>query len=103
MSDLIVLLSGAATGSSSWTPISAPLAALGASVVAPDLIGYGRSPPPSSSYGIAEEVSRLMGLLDCPQNGTIHLVAHSLGSLIGLHLRRALGSRVTRMTLVEPV
>jgi pimeloyl-ACP methyl ester carboxylesterase len=47
--------------------------------------------------------SHLMGLLDCPQNGTIHLVTHSLGSLIGRHLRRALGSRVTRMTLIEPV
>jgi pimeloyl-ACP methyl ester carboxylesterase len=44
-----------------------------------------------------------MGLLDRPQNGTIHLVAHSLGSLIGLLLRRELGSRVTRMTLIEPV
>lgn len=32
-----------------------------------------------------------------------HLVTHSLGSLIGLHLRRALGARVTRMTLVDPV
>jgi pimeloyl-ACP methyl ester carboxylesterase len=72
------------------------------SFVAPDLIGYGRSPPPSSPYGIAEEVSHLMGLLDRPQNGRIHLVTHSLGSLIG-HLRRALGSRVTRMTLIEPV
>jgi hypothetical protein len=30
-------------------------------------------------------------------------VTHSLGSLIGLHLRRALGARVTGMTLVDPV
>jgi predicted alpha/beta hydrolase family esterase len=30
-------------------------------------------------------------------------VAHSLGSLMGLHLRRELGARVTRMTLIEPV
>jgi pimeloyl-ACP methyl ester carboxylesterase len=57
MSDLIVLLHGAATGSSSWTTISASLSGSGASVVAPDLIGYGRSPPPSSSYGIAESNS----------------------------------------------
>jgi pimeloyl-ACP methyl ester carboxylesterase len=103
MSDLIVLLHGSATGSSSWTPLAASLAGSSASVVAPDLIGYGRSPPPSSSYGIAEEVSHLLGLLDRPENGTIHLVTHSFGSLIGLHLRRALGSRVTRMTLIEPV
>jgi pimeloyl-ACP methyl ester carboxylesterase len=44
-----------------------------------------------------------LGLLDRPGSGTIHLVTHSLGSLIGLHLRRALGSRVTRMTLIEPI
>jgi pimeloyl-ACP methyl ester carboxylesterase len=103
MSDLIVLLHGSGTGSSSWMPIAASLAGSGASVVAPDLLGYGRSPPPGSSYGIAEEVSHLLGLLDRPENGTIHLVTHSFGSLIGLHLRRALGSRVTRMTLIEPV
>jgi pimeloyl-ACP methyl ester carboxylesterase len=35
--------------------------------------------------------------------GSFHLVAHSFGSLIGLHLRRALGARVTRMTLIDPV
>jgi pimeloyl-ACP methyl ester carboxylesterase len=57
MSDLIVLLHGSATGSSTWTPISAPLAGSGASFTVPDLIGYGRSPPPSSSYGIAESNS----------------------------------------------
>jgi hypothetical protein len=39
-----MLLHGSATGSSSWTPISASLAASGASVVAPDLIGCGRFP-----------------------------------------------------------
>ena len=59
MSDLIVLLHGAATGSLSWTPISASLAELGASFAVPDLIGYGRSPPPSSSYGIAESNSEM--------------------------------------------
>ena len=61
MSDLIVLLHGAATGSSSWTPVSAALTHAGRRVVAPDLVGYGRSPPASDCYGIAEEVAHLMG------------------------------------------
>jgi len=115
MSDTIVLLHGSATGSSSWDAVAGSLVSAGARVFAPDLLGYGRSPAPSGSYGIAEEVAHLVRLLDLqPYSchgriyavghiGTFHLVTHSLGALIGLHLRRALGARVTGMTLVDPV
>src|SRR5262249_273920 len=108
-------LHGGATGSSSWNPVARALVSSGASVFAPDMLGYGASPAPTGSYAIAEEVAhltRLLGLQPHSCNGTIyavgfggtfHLVAHSLGALIGLHLRRALGARVTRMTLVDPV
>ncbi len=115
MSDTIVLLHGSATGSSSWDAVAGSLVSAGARVFAPSLLGYGRSPAPSGSYGIAEEVAHLVRLLDLqPYSchgriyavghiGTFHLVTHSLGALIGLHLRRALGARVTGMTLVDPV
>src|SRR5262249_20721837 len=80
-----------------------------------DMLGYGASPAPTGSYAIAEEVAHLTRLLGLqPRScrgtiyavgfgGTLQLVTHSLGSLIGRHLRRALGARVTRMTLVDPV
>ncbi len=100
MSDTIVLLHGSATGSSSWDPVAGSLVSSSASVFAPDMLGYGLSPAPTSSYRIEEEVAHLARLLEV---GTLHLVTHSLGSLIGLHLRRALGARVTRMTLIDPV
>jgi len=115
MTDTIVLLHGGATGSSSWNAVARSLVSSGARVFAPDMLGYGASPAPTGSYAIAEEVAhltRLLGLQPHSCNGTtyavgfggtIHLVTHSLGSLIGLHLRRALGARVTRMTLVDPV
>ncbi len=115
MTDTIVLLHGGATGSSSWNPVARSLVSSGASVFAPDMLGYGASPAPTGSYAIADEVAhltRLLGLQPHSYNGslyavgfggTFHLVTHSLGSLIGLHLRRALGARVTRMTLVDPV
>ena len=67
------------------------------------MLGYGASPAPTGSYGIPDEVSHLTDLLDRRGIGTFHLVAHSLGAMIGLHLRRALDARVTRMTLIEPV
>jgi len=115
MTDTIVLLHGGATGSSSWNAVGRSLASSGARVFAPDMLGYGASPAPTGSYAIAEEVAhltRLLGLQPHSCNGTtyavgfggtFHLVSHSLGSLIGLHLRRALGARVRRMTLVDPV
>jgi pimeloyl-ACP methyl ester carboxylesterase len=103
LTDTIVLLHGSATGSSSWRPVADTLAASGARVFAPDMLGYGRSPPPTGSYGIEEEVAHLARLLELENVGALHLVTHSFGSLIGLHLQHALGARVTRMTLIDPV
>jgi pimeloyl-ACP methyl ester carboxylesterase len=103
MSNAIVLLHGSATGSSSWSPIADSLRSSGARVFAPDMLGYGRSPAPTSSWGIGEEIAHLARLLDLEKVDTFHLVTHSLGAFFGLHLRRALRARVTRMTLVDPV
>ena len=42
------------------------------------------------------------GVLESSQLASMHLVAHSLGSMLGLHLRRALGAPVVKMTLIDP-
>lgn len=99
----IVLLHGSATGSYSWGVIRHALVTSGADVLAPDMLGYGRAPAPSASYGIKEEVTHLERWLDEQRVGAFHLVAHSLGAMYGLHLRLAVGARVSRMTLVDPV
>jgi pimeloyl-ACP methyl ester carboxylesterase len=103
MNNAIVLLHGAANGSHSWRRVQRALTSLGLNVFAPDMLGYGKAPAPSDTYSIQEEVTHLQRALDLQGVGTMHLVAHSLGSMIGLHLRRALGARVTRMTLIDPV
>ncbi|MCI0572096.1 MAG: alpha/beta hydrolase [Myxococcaceae bacterium] len=103
MSDAIVLLHGSANGSYSWGPVREGLASRGVTVFAPDMLGYGASPAPSDGYGIAEEIAHLVRLIDQQGIRTLHLVAHSLGVMYALHLRRALGARVTRMTLIDPV
>jgi pimeloyl-ACP methyl ester carboxylesterase len=79
MNDTIVLLHGSATGSSSWGPVASVLSSFGISVFAPDMLGYGHSPTPTSSYGIKEEVAHLTRLVDLQNVGTLHLVTHSLG------------------------
>jgi pimeloyl-ACP methyl ester carboxylesterase len=103
MSEVIVLLHGSASGSYSWGPIRSALATSGASTFAPDMLGYGKAPAPSDGYGIPEEVDHLKRQIELQGISSFHLVAHSLGSMFGLHLRRALGARVTRMTLIDPV
>jgi pimeloyl-ACP methyl ester carboxylesterase len=101
MNDVIVLLHGSATGSYSWRRVQSALTSLGLDVFAADMLGYGKAPAPSDTYSIQEEVAHLQRAVDLQGVGTMHLVAHSLGSMMGLHLRRALGARVTRMTLID--
>jgi pimeloyl-ACP methyl ester carboxylesterase len=103
MNETIVLLHGMGAASSSWNAVTSPLVASGRSIFAPDLLGYGQSPAPSSSYGIEEEVAHLVRLLDARNIDALHLVAHSYGCLIGLYLRNALDTRVKRLTLIEPI
>lgn len=103
MSESLVLLHGSANGAYSWGAVLRGLGPSGARVLAPDMLGYGRSPAPSAAYDIAEEVAHLRALIDAAGLDTVHLVTHSLGTLYGLHLRRALGARVTRLTLIDPV
>ncbi|ADO69885.1 alpha/beta fold hydrolase [Stigmatella aurantiaca] len=99
----IVLLHGSANGSYSWGRVRNALIAAGKNVFAPDMLGYGSSRPPGPAYGIEEEVAHLKQAVEGQGIGRFHLVAHSLGSMFGLHLRRALGERVTRLTLIDPV
>jgi pimeloyl-ACP methyl ester carboxylesterase len=47
MNDTIVLLHSA-TGYSSWSPVTSVLSSSGIRVFAPDMLGYGRSPAPTS-------------------------------------------------------
>ena len=99
----IVLLHGSANGSYSWGAVREALVAQGATVRAPDMLGYGRSPAPGPAWNVREEVAHLRGWLDRHVVGPFHLVTHSLGTFFGLHMRLALGGRVSRLTLVDPV
>jgi pimeloyl-ACP methyl ester carboxylesterase len=100
---VIVLLHGAAGGARSWDRIRAALAAEGKTVIALDMLGYGASRAPGPAYGIEEEVAHLRQVLDGQGVDRFHLAAHSVGAMYGLHLRRALGPRVVRLTLIDPV
>lgn len=104
----IVLLHGSANGAYSWGPVQkalAPLLPPSTHVFAPDMLGYGKAPIASPHYDLAEEVAHLAQTIEGACPGPFHLVAHSLGSMFALHLRRvpALEARIETLTLLDPV
>jgi pimeloyl-ACP methyl ester carboxylesterase len=97
------LLHGSANGAGSWRTVATALTQAGKEVFCPDLVGYGKAPKASDAYSIDEEIAHLVAELDRQWIDRFHLVAHSLGSMMGLHARRVLGARVARLTLLDPV
>lgn len=98
----LFMIHGSATGSRSWAPLRDLLLESGVEAESPDLIGY-RGDPLPEGWSIDLEAQRLLELLGGPDGPPRHIVAHSLGSMFALHLRRIAPQRVARMTLFEPV
>lgn len=69
-------------------------------VVAPDLLGYGGEPwPVGKPFHFHADVDYLERLLDEPA----HVVGHSYGGLVAMHLALAAPDRVRSLALYEPV
>jgi lipase len=74
-------------------------------VIAPDLIGYGRSGrwPAGRPYEADADIRLLMALAE-RAGGPVHLVGHSYGAAMAFEAARLLGpDKVRAMTLIEPV
>jgi pimeloyl-ACP methyl ester carboxylesterase len=101
-SEPIVLLHCSGSSGAQWRTL-APLLGARYRVMTPDLIGYGAAAPWSGrgGFSLAQEaaaVRSLLGRLDEPA----HLVGHSYGGAVALHIARTRPERVRSLTLVEP-
>jgi pimeloyl-ACP methyl ester carboxylesterase len=95
-----VLLHGLASSSRYWEDLR-PLAN-DYRVLAPDLLGFGRSPkPPESRYGPAEHITALRPAMRTRTERPFHLLGHSLGSLIALQYAVAYPEDVRSLILVS--
>src|SRR5262249_20623064 len=99
----VLLLHGSASSSAMWTPVISALKSR-FRLIAPDLIGYGRTDPWPDGYvfGLEDELRLIEPLIEHLPGGA-HVVAHSYGGVVALALPRAGRLRVRSLTLVEPV
>ncbi|MFT3768109.1 MAG: alpha/beta hydrolase [Minicystis sp.] len=100
----ILLLHGLGASHTSWMAVGDALAARGR-VIAPDLIGFGRTPLEGRSPSIESNVAmlgRLLDSLDGMTRGPVTLVGNSMGGLVSVMLAAARPDRIARLVLVAP-
>jgi pimeloyl-ACP methyl ester carboxylesterase len=97
----VVLLHGYNHHAEAWIRNTAPLAAAGWRVIAPDLPGFGRSGVPRMSYSLAGYSRFLVAFLDALKVDSAHLVGSSMGGAIALRTAIDRPDRVRTVTGVD--
>ena len=97
--ETVVLLHCSGSSGAQWRTLRDQLAPR-YRVIAPDLIGYGSSAPWSGrgEFTLADEAAAVLSLVDHP----VHLVGHSYGGAVALHIARTRPELFRSLTLVEP-
>lgn len=99
----VVLLHSSASSASQWRALAQRLSAR-YRVLAPDFYGYGGSAPwpGHGAFSLAREAEIVYALL-ADAGEPAHLVGHSYGGAVALHIARRRPDRLRSLALVEPV
>ncbi|WP_170162359.1 alpha/beta fold hydrolase [Caldimonas tepidiphila] len=103
----VVLVHGLSLSSRYMVPLGRRLAALGHIVFAPDLPGFGRTPPlpdPSQPAGpdVREQADQLLAWMDACRLGRVVLLGNSVGVQVVTDLAVRFPQRVDRLVLIGP-
>lgn len=99
--DPIVFLHGNPQWTYGWRNVI-PLVSPTARVIAPDMIGMGRSDKPDLPYGFFLHLAYLDRFLDSLQLDRFVLAVHDWGSALGLSLAMRRPGQIRAMVLMEP-
>lgn len=99
--DPVLLMHGEPTWSFLYRKMIPPLAAAGHRVIAPDLVGFGRSDKPASAgdYSYGNHVQWMCAWLEANDLRHLTLFCQDWGSLIGLRMAAAMPERFDRIVL----
>ncbi len=97
---VVVLLHGLASSSQTWAPVL-PLLGTDAHVIAPDLLGHGRSAKPrSGDYSLGAYAAGLRDLLMALDVDGATIVGHSFGGGVAMQFAYQFPERTERLVLV---
>lgn len=98
----VVMLHGVPAWSYEFRHVVPVLARSGLRVIAPDLVGFGRSDKPAEvgDHSIGRHVRWVLGLLDGLGVAGFSLVASGWGGIVGLRIVAAVPDRVQRVALI---
>jgi len=98
---LLVLIHGITSNSATWDRVL-PRLAKRYEVLAPDLLGHGRSDKLRGDYSVGSHANTVRDLLDSLGHRSATFVGHSLGGGVALQLAYQFPERVDRLVLVAP-
>jgi pimeloyl-ACP methyl ester carboxylesterase len=96
----VVLIHGITSSSRTWRAVMEPLAERH-TVVAPDLLGHGRSGKPRGDYSLGAYASGVRDLLSILGIANATVVGHSLGGGVAMQFAYQFPERVDRLVLVD--
>jgi pimeloyl-ACP methyl ester carboxylesterase len=99
----VVLLHSSASSGDQWRALGQRLGTR-YNVIVPDLYGYGGTAqwPGQGPFHLEREAEIVLALLERAA-GRAHLVGHSYGGAVALHVARRHGASLRSLTLIEPV
>lgn len=99
----VVLLHGKNFGADYWAGTLAALSARGYRVIAPDQIGFGKSSKPEIRYTFAMLADNTARLLDHLKVDQAHVIANSMGGMLGVHFALRNPQRASSLVLENPL
>ncbi|BBX74163.1 alpha/beta hydrolase [Mycobacterium shinjukuense] len=96
----ILLIHGIGDNSTTWTGVHAKLAQR-FTVVAPDLLGHGKSDKPRADYSVAAYANGMRDLLSVLDIEQVTIVGHSLGGGVAMQFAYQFPQLVERLILVS--
>lgn len=99
--DAVLCIHGLGGSSNVWTPIAGALQAF--QRIAPDLPGSARSAQAAAPLSIESLVETMAALLQQLELPSVHVVAHSLGTIVAQHLAVAYPQHVRSLALFGPL
>ena len=97
---VLVLIHGISSSAATWDDVL-PWLAERHTVIAPDLLGHGRSAKPRGDYSLGAYANGLRDLLEVVGHERVTLVGHSLGGGIAMQFAYQFPERCERLVLVS--